>query len=359
MYIYIIIFLMLSFLEFSKKKKNFFCYLILVIFIGIRYEVGFDFESYYNLGEKSEYIILDLFRKNIPLSFDSSPSFYQYYRFEILNKILYKIVWFFKGGGQLAIFFYSFLTIYLFKISIEFVKNKTVLPWLIFYSVPIYLFYYLSIMRQGIAILLCFFSYRFILKKELLKFLLTVLVAIGFHKSAVIFIPAFFLRNVNLRSILGLAILFFSFSFDKILKIIVEITGFYNHYLAEKYQITSGTKIIYLFLIVYTLINIKIYRNRKWYEKNKEKINIFFIGIYLFWGLKSFGLTGVRLANYYLVYFIYLAEISLNKLKPQKLIKLITHLILLFILLIALIVDVSKNERSQLIPYKIFFIEQK
>lgn len=201
MYIYIIIFLMLSFLEFSKKKKNFFCYLILVIFIGIRYEVGFDFESYYNLGEKSEYIILDLFRKNIPLSFDSSPSFYQYYRFEILNKILYKIVWFFKGGGQLAIFFYSFLTIYLFKISIEFVKNKTVLPWLIFYSVPIYLFYYLSIMRQGIAILLCFFSYRFILKKELLKFLLTVLVAIGFHKSAVIFIPAFFLRNVNLRSI--------------------------------------------------------------------------------------------------------------------------------------------------------------
>lgn len=51
--------------------------------------------------------------------------------------------------------------------------------------------------RQGYAVALCFYSYRFIESRKLIPFLLTILLAVSFHGSAWVFFPFYYLHNTK------------------------------------------------------------------------------------------------------------------------------------------------------------------
>lgn len=55
-------------------------------------------------------------------------------------------------------------------------------------------------LRQAIAFALTFYSYRFIVEKNIIKFIFCVMIAITFHFSAIVFILAFPLYHIKIRA---------------------------------------------------------------------------------------------------------------------------------------------------------------
>ncbi len=53
--------------------------------------------------------------------------------------------------------------------------------------------------RQGIAISILFCSIKYLMEKKMLKFLAVNIIAIGFHYSAIVFIPFYFLSQIKIN----------------------------------------------------------------------------------------------------------------------------------------------------------------
>lgn len=358
MIIYFIIFILLILTRFLKNK-NFWCFFILFIFSAIRFDVGADFPIYYSLAERKEFINLSLLRDRILFPANIERVFFEYYRFEILNKIIYKIVWFFDFP-QLVVIIYSFFNLFFIKKGLELKKINSNIPWIIFYVFPIYYFFYLSIFRQGIAVGICFFAFKYLKKDNFIKFFSLVLIATLFHKASCIFLFSYFIKDLKLNNKLGFLIFFTSFFSEKIIKKIISLTGMYTHYLDDSNFIQSGSKFIYIIIFIYIFILFFSYMNINFYIKNKKIINICFLGSFLYISLSSLGITGVRISIYFLIYFIYICNDLLKNFKPILLSELITWFLCFFLLIISLKIDISKaKDEVQFVPYKVFFIKNQ
>ena len=100
---------------------------------------------------------------------------------------------------------------------------------LIFIAFDYYAFMF-SGMRQGIAYALCILSFLCIQNKKPVKFVLLVLLAAQFHKSAYIFLPAYWIANVKMNkyTLITLCMAFAAvFVFKSKLYGLIE-HGFYN-----------------------------------------------------------------------------------------------------------------------------------
>lgn len=67
------------------------------------------------------------------------------------------------------------------------------ISWLIYFA--LYLGYNLALVRQGLAMAFVILSFRYILSKQLGKFLLCILAGFFFHYSILVFIPAYWIVN--------------------------------------------------------------------------------------------------------------------------------------------------------------------
>ena len=77
-------------------------------------------------------------------------------------------------------------------------SDNPIVSFFAFMALGSYIFYFTGI-RQSIAAGWCMFAYPFIQKRKFLFFVFFVLVAMLFHKSAVIFIPAYFVCRTEVR----------------------------------------------------------------------------------------------------------------------------------------------------------------
>ena len=70
----------------------------------------------------------------------------------------------------------------------------------LFYFMPVFFFEDSGQMRQGLGIAICVFSFRYIVERNLIMFLLCIYLALGFHKTSIVFLPAFWLVNIPMNS---------------------------------------------------------------------------------------------------------------------------------------------------------------
>ncbi|WP_180056315.1 EpsG family protein [Acinetobacter sp. YH12227] len=99
-------------------------------------------------------------------------------------------------------YFWLFLISSVIVISLYLYTLKKISPN---YSISVFLYislgyytFFFNGLRQGIALALCFFSLKYLFRKEFLKFLLVVFIASLFHKSALIVIPIYFLSLLKI-----------------------------------------------------------------------------------------------------------------------------------------------------------------
>lgn len=153
---------------------TFFSVLIFSIIIGLRFNVGGDYISYHDYFNS-----LDISRFE-----NSTHTEFGYFILMYIIKYL-----------ELPFYFLFITTSFIQIIGIyKWAKNyKFLLGWIIFYYfTSLYLFESMNIIRQAMAFSIILYSTIFIISSRLLPFVISIIIAALFHKSAIIFLPFYF-----------------------------------------------------------------------------------------------------------------------------------------------------------------------
>lgn len=168
-------------LQAKKVIISFFC-LCFILLGGLKWNTGTDWNSYY-------YGFLDA--TTYDRAVNSINSFE--WGYAVLNFLINDLT----KSFTVFLLMFTFLTVF-FKYKI--LVNKDFIQYGLF---GLFCYYCYSIgdivaWRQAFAISICLFSVLFIIKRQLIPFLLCVVVAILFHRSAIIFLILYYIYSINL-----------------------------------------------------------------------------------------------------------------------------------------------------------------
>lgn len=219
------------------------------------------------------------------------------------------------------------------------------------------------VIRQSITISILLLSIKYIEQKKLLKFLIMVLIATGFHTSALVFIIAYPICNikVNVKWILvcsAIALTTFLAS-TKIINLIYSYSA-YGTYMNMK-NVSDGRGLLLVLIVIFIAMFIINYFNNKTHIKSTNKMfiqreaedtnSIFFnmtmMGILFQFLSLSQGVI-VRLAIYFIIGNIILIPNVICEVKDKKY-KLFYCVIVLLCSLIYMYISPTLN------GYKIYF----
>lgn len=342
MTIYIILYFLLVisiffeiFLKNNKKitKLIFIIDIILITIIQcIRsYDVGTDLPSYFKFIDKTR-----------------SLGFYYLnnHRFEYAFKIF----------SYIFVRYFSNKTIFLSIISIFsnvslgyllYKKSKNPFLSLLLYLIFNFYAFTFSGLRQTIAFSFIYISYFYLRDRKLLHFILFVVIAGLFHKSAYFFFPAYYLYNIKLnRKNLTLFALFsiVTFIFRKF------IYTFSTKYFYDNFEmLETGAYRWALFCLLIVLFCLLFYK--KTIKNDYENNGLYILSLFgaLLMTFTSIGTNVLRVANYYFIFIIILIPNVLHSLNERNL----KFIIYIFIILFGLIVYIFllRVNVYSLVPY--------
>ncbi|MBR4324569.1 MAG: EpsG family protein [Bacteroidales bacterium] len=162
----------------KSQQKSIYITICLFFFIlsFLRWEYGSDWAMY---------------KRNFDMSFINSQTEY-----ETLYKNIVLLIRSFTNDYSFVLFVFSCILFYfqskaIYQIGVLPITSILVLTAICFVNV--------GYVRQTIALSLTLFSIKYIIERKKIMFVLFVLVAYGFHRSALAFLPAYFLFNVHLN----------------------------------------------------------------------------------------------------------------------------------------------------------------
>lgn len=332
-----------------KNKMLLFFGLIFIFFAGLRWETGTDWDNYFDAFNSIE---------NAEIGESGYEFFYELLlRFSMLLSNEYTLV--------------TFLTaIIILVLTTNTIKKYSPYPLfslllLLSYSINSIGFGY----RQDLAISFCFFSTYFILKRKLLLFCLLVLIAILFHQSAIIFLPAYwvsqFIWNKKTIIYLTLLIIIFYILFSQL----ASIASIYSQSAAYKVSNysemsqeeslmgnDSATTLLFRGLINRILIFLPpllILFSTKTRNSNFMHIfNIMFFGLVLFILLSPLGYVFLRFTRYYELYQILLIPLAIYFSTPKFRYLLISFYILYCVFKFSYVLF---SDNNIYVPYQTIF----
>ena len=238
----------------------------------------------------------------------------------ILNRILYSV----SHNNLILLFAVSFLIILFYIIT---VKRYSAIPWLSIYIFLCTVFYdSLFILRQHLAIAICLMSIPYIIDRKPIKFILLTLLAVSFHYSALIWIPAYFIYAIKINKRFVFMLIIFSvllyFSMDIILIKLISLTRRIMAYTNPHNQGTIGalkSSAVVLSTLLLSLYSFKKVEKITGYNKLFFQLSIiaFILSLIPFFGT-SFTLFS-RLHLYYTVSGIFLIPNALANLEDKRL----------------------------------------
>lgn len=249
-YFFIIFFI--SFVAFlgalqSAKSKNKFFIIIsiatIILFQSVRkWTVGTDIVTYLDFFDKLKNESI----ANFSVLFGSIEIGFLYYN---------KLIAMFTSDNQMFLFVVS-ATIFI-PIGYVIYKNSLnfYLSLIALISFGIYNFTFSGI-RQSIALAITFLSYEFIKKRQWLRFLLLVILASTFHKSALVFLPAYLLYTIKIKKkhfalIMGLVV--FIFIFKSFLLRFLLSSAFEKYDNSELLVETGAYTMFFIMLLIYSI----------------------------------------------------------------------------------------------------------
>lgn len=341
MLFYIIFLLCIYFIiyiEYLEKNKIFekIKYILIFIVAAIRFDVGYDYPAYYNMS-------LGWFVKRYPYTLN---------RLEEIPKLIHKIAIYFKEP-QLTFILYSLITVYFFYKGIKQSKN----PQISF--IYIFSFFYLmtlTIPRFGVALSVVFYSYKYLLKKEAKKYVVCIIFASLFHKTALIAIFFYIFQYFKLNKKTEIILILSSFLLPKIINKLFKKYGVYVFYLDT---VSSGGKKMLIVWIIFVIF-ISVFRQR--ITKNNPKINILInlniLGLFFNIILFNFVSAGVRIGSLCYISAAYLIPYILNAFKKYEYKKLMFCIICGTYFLINIYIGML-GKKSPYTPYKIYFLQNE
>ncbi len=348
--------------SFWKFEIIFPLFLFAVIF-GMRYDVGGDHISYLDGYLQKEYIG----------------------RNDFLFNLFSEIGW--KINLHYAFYFGTFAFIQVFLFYYSFKNEKYLFPFLTFF-----LFtnteweFWMNGIRQAIALCIWIYSIKYLELNKFWKYVLCVLLATLFHKSAIILIIFYpiFLRNtdyfksVKIQIILFTAAFVFKTLFSELIFRFEPIVNYYSNLLGDNaynyYNMDwlmgniierKGTGLAYIFIILLNLFLILYSKKLKLFY-NSKRFNImyffFFIGIITTYMFPTGAVSFTRPFRYfyifqsimyaYFLYYLFRTKIHSNVLGYRH--ALIYFGLIIIFLGIFLLSQITSNENAHL-WYQFFF----
>ena len=332
----------------NTRSSNNFILLVLFLFSALRYNVGFDYPNYHNIIEFGES--------------------YTYERFEVLEKILVLIS---RNTDFTQLFFIvnSFITVFCTGTFIKTFSNNVSISLLGYLCLPLFYTASMSTVRFATAIAILLYATTFLKNRYYLRFSVLYLLSLCFHKGAVVgllFVPLFL---ITIPRYLNIIILLFGFiGGEFIVKTILSssINNVYFELLSAYVQITDGEDgmriIPYIFLaldlILYFLIRNKTATSNSIYLY----YSIYNLGVGIMF-LFSFETTlSIRLSTPFIIFLLPLLPsiVRFNVVK-YKLIPSINKLLFWTFCATLFLYNVSifnsELQRSQYLPYQLFFVQ--
>lgn len=330
----------------AKNLNNFF-FFILFLFSAFRYDVGYDYMSYYELIK-----YYDAFKL---------------LRIEPIERELITISH--KLFIQLFFIINSFITIYFTKWALERKSRDISISALVFLCFPLMFTNSFSIIRFWSGLAIVFYASTYLNEKKYLTFLFLTLCAIGFHKSMIIAILYIPLYLINIPLIINILFLICSFVggefiLSKLLEGVLPEALFADDVM--RYTTHEGadglSKIPYLYLIldIYFLFMSKRLKNAS-YEIYKW-VTIFNFGVGLIFLLSFQTTLATRLCRPFLIYVLLLMPFLIEyksetkKFRKSKLYKELFSITCLVLFVYLLTIYNESLGKSQFLPYQVFFL---
>ncbi|AQS95114.1 hypothetical protein BXQ17_13965 [Polaribacter sp. BM10] len=335
-YIFLFLILLLSFSN-NNKTNPIIMFLIvgyLLLFGGLRYDVGVDYLSYKDFFH---YITIG----------------YNTY-LEISFILLVRIIDFFGGSFQLLFFVYNLLILLFLLKFLDFFSINKVYSLFIFVTIPLFYFASFNTMRQWVAVAVFAYSLKFIIKKQIYKYMLCMLLAVLMHKSAFLIIPLYFILNKKISLKLYTIVAFIFFISLNFVSIIITKIGFSSVYTNIELETDEKLNIlIFPLILLFVLI---------WKLKFKHKnlvLNMIFISILISFApilVPSLPNSwALRITSYFTICLLFaIPNISLS-LSSKPLRQISISLIILVCSAYYFRTLLVLGERYKLVPYNINF----
>ena len=186
-------------------------------------------------------------------------------RYEIGYKTLMYVISIFTDNLQVVLAIIALISI--IPVGVFIYKNSEMpfLSLLLYMGFNFYAFVF-SGLRQAIAISFIIWSFKFIKDRKLVKYAIMIILAICFHKSAFVFVPAYFLYNIKLNknTLIGICIVDILIFIFKSQIVNLFISFFYESYSVSNLN-AKNWMLLNIAIIVITLLFYK-----KVIKDNKE-----------------------------------------------------------------------------------------
>lgn len=276
--------------------------IMMVILSGLRGNVGADYpiyRSFYSLYFPT-IDFSDVFDKMLLRKSDLD--------IEWMYVLLNKFVFSFGGPFQSFTFVSACLTVGM-KLRTYYKESPYPIFSVLLIFIPGYFIADSGHMRQALGMAVCIVSYKFIKERKLLWFLLCIYVAYGFHKSAIIFLPAYWLVLIPLNAsrifyLVMISVILSPFQVYNLFSGFLgslnlqEVSNGYNGYIGYEDKASSfmdGTIILNAFLLI---LYDKVVCQRVWYYEYIRNIMVF--GVCLYFIFRDNPVFSTRLVGVYI-----------------------------------------------------------
>lgn len=336
--------LLAVFIAYPSKGKGIclFFFIVVGFICAIRYEIGYDYNNYMSFI-KGTY--------DYDISYD---------RLEPLGKVLIELAVYFDFP-QL---FFIITSIIIYGSVAYFIRSESddfKLSIIIFMSIPAFFWDSLSIIRQFLAVSCALMMFMCVYKGKIKTSIIFFILAILSHNSAYLLVLTYFAKYINFSKKIYVAIFIASFFLFFIMEIlIVRYSDFAifkqaNLYILLKDNLSGGSKMIYLydiiFILLLSLLPPKIFDN----IKLRYYFNLFFIGVVVYNIFSVTPTMGIRMSGYFMPSLIvlipYVVKYRFNHVKWEVKTVIYSCLIFIYIYTLQLAEITFQNNLSSQNPY--------
>ena len=319
---------------------------ILFLLSALRMEVGNDYETYVDTFHEiyvGGYVVTE------PL-------------FNAVVKIICEL----SGGENYLLVFavFAFVTIWIFlKVMYEQADDFS-MAFFLFMTLGIY-FRTFNTVRYYLVLAITLHSFRYIFRKEYVKFVLLIVLAAFFHKSVLVVIPIYFIANMKWKkwhvAVLSVGAAGMVLFQDLIMKIALELYPSYKDtiYLQTETGLSGNLMSILRCVAVLGLALLCYQESWKEDEKNRFYIKLNFLAVLLYLCGSFLPLVG-RIGYYLITSQILLIPAILGSIKDPKKKKLFMAIVLLACTGYFLLFLRSANQPGvRVLPYKSWLFFEK
>lgn len=295
--------------------------LILLLISGTRYYVGTDYMSYLGEYERTRF------------SLSKIENIFQIFLLDYPQEPTLYIIYWLSNTFNYAILFYAIISI----VPKAIVLKKNVgypIMGMFIYFLDFYLGCDMGVIRQCAAMSVILWSFTYIKRKNIKGYIICIIIAFLFHKSALLFAPAYLVNYFDLSPkkmslIATISVAFSKIDFSSIINSVLEyipdfLLGKYALRTFEMESVNFGITTLYRIVLfwIFSFIIAKILNSNVLNNDNKRVVyisyKIMFLGTCGFYIFRSVYSISGRGMYYYFIFEIILISLLLMSLKSAK-----------------------------------------